>query len=203
MKWIYHILAVIYTKFVFYFFKISPPNFLFHKPKSNFPITWIEEIHADESFTTKERQHILEAAADISKFSNGWFLFDIKFDLKITDESACTIPSILIRSDHKDEVISYSDGYFKTKILGLYYRGNNNTRTIHLVEDRLNNDTFWRTVTIHELGHLIGLQHTKKPSIMHKNINHNVLYPTYLDAVEFAKLYGCEPNDLRYFKLRQ
>lgn len=59
----------------------------------------------------------------------------------------------------------------------------------------------YRTTMTHELGHYIGLDHTKHGSIMHKANHSSILYMTRIDAEEVAEKYQCNVDDLRYFKL--
>lgn len=47
-------------------------------------------------------------------------------------------------------------------------------------------------VALHELGHLIGLNHIDGKTVMHKNIKSHCI--TALDAKQLCELYGCVPK---------
>lgn len=201
MKLFWSCLANIYTALVTSGLEIAPPRFLFHKPKIKVPVRIAEVIHADITFTPEERQYILQAAKDMEFFTNDWFTFDIKFDLDTENYDAFLEDSIMLRVDGYNANIVKSDEIHKNHTIGLCQYWEDGTRDIYMVYDRLRGPIEWRTTCIHELGHFVGMGHTPRGSIMYKHNNRNILYPTYLDAKEFAEIYKCLPEDLRYFKL--
>lgn len=179
---------------------IPPSHRLFNQPKITNDYQLVEEIHADISFTEKEKLLILRAAKDFEYFSNDQITFDIQFDLDSSDQEAVENQSVILRVDKTHPLIVEMDGYYKYSILGVcQYREDYDA--LYLVHDRLRNPITFRTTTIHELGHFVGLDHTNGRSIMHKHNLSSVLYPTRADAIEFAKVYNCKPEELRYFKL--
>jgi hypothetical protein len=201
MKLLWSVLAELYTSLFTSGIKIAPPNFLFNKPKVKIPVRMAEVIHADITFTEEERKYILQAAKDMEFFTNDWFTFDITFDLDTENYDAFLEESIMLRVDGYNPSIVKSDEIHQNKTIGLCQYWDDGTRDIYMVYDRLHDPITWRTTAIHELGHFIGLSHTEGRSIMHKYNSKNILYPTYIDAQEFAKVYKCLPKDLRYFKL--
>ena len=201
MKFFWSLLAEIYTDLFISGIKWAPPKFLFNQPKIKIPVTLTEIIHADIAFTEEERQYILQAAKDMEFFTNGWFNFDIVFDLDTGNYDAFLDESIMLRVDGYNENIVESDKIHNNTTIGLCRYWDDGTRDIYMVYDRLHDPITWRTTAIHELGHFIGLSHTNGRSIMHKCNSGKILYPTYTDAQEFAKVYNCLPTDLRYFKL--
>jgi hypothetical protein len=201
MKLLWSLIAWFYTYLINTGYNIALPKWLFNKPKTENLISIIKEIHADDSFTDDERVLILQAARDLEFFCNDWFTFDIKFDLNIEDEDSFLHENIMIRADGENENIVDSDKAHKNFTVGLCLYWDDGSRDLYLVHDRIRTSTQWRLITIHELGHFINLGHTKPKSIMYKTVNAKVLYPTRIDAEEFAKVYGCDVSDLRYFKL--
>lgn len=181
--------------------KLSKPSFLFNKPKKVLECEYEEIILADPAFTLEERILILEAQQDLEFFCNGLVKLDIRFELDINDKDVIRENCVLFRVASTHPNIVASDERIKATTLGLCDYMNNNTRRLYLVSERLTNLTTFRTTVIHELGHFIGLDHTKSPSIMHRSNYSNVLYPTRIDAEEVAKVWSIKPQDLRYFKL--
>lgn len=180
--------------------KNAPPSILFNKPKQKFRCKYYELIKADITFTEAERFYILEAIKDFEQFCNGLIKLDIEFNLDLTQEEYIN-QSMLIRAVPTTKEIVMYDGYLQSNILGLCSCMENGFKKIHLVHNRLTNPITFRTTMIHELGHFVGLHHTRKKSIMHAYNHGNVLYPTYIDAREFARVFNCSPEQLRYFKL--
>lgn len=201
MKLLHKIAAFIYCDLVVDFgLDLAVPHWLFHQPIVQLEHTYTEFIRADINFTEKERLLIQRAARNLEWFCNGFLEIDIEFDWDPAQE----IPEntgIILRVPATDKTIADADGYFKNTVLGLCSWTKKHSTVIHLVHDRLQDANTFRTTVLHELGHYMGMGHTKKPSIMYKENYTRVLYMTYKDAVEFAKRFGLRPEYLRYFKL--
>lgn len=178
---------------------IPPSQRFFNQPSAS-TLEDEYEIHADISFPEHERYYLKQAAKEFTYFSNDKILFNIQFDLDPDDQEMIDNQSVIIRADKYHPVVVEADGYHRTTALGLcQYRPVGSI--IYMVHDRLSYPITYRTVAIHELGHFVGMDHTANPSIMGRYNYNDVLYPTYNDAVEFARVYQCSPEELRYFKL--
>jgi len=200
MNKIWKFLAKIYCELTLIGFNIAPHKKLFNQPKQKLDWKYSEDILADITFTAKERVNILAGIKDFEDFCNGMIKFSVRFELEPTTLVSDNC-SLLLRNAIADPIVAMSDKNFKSQILGLCQVTKSGARLIYLVHERLNNRTIWRTTTSHEFGHYVGMGHTDRPSIMHKLNYGNVLFPTYIDAVEFARIFGCSPEDLKYFKL--
>lgn len=202
MQWFWNILCEIYTSLIDLGFEIRAPDFLFNIPEEHFSFKVKKRIYADSQFTEEERISILQAADDFYEFSNHWFEFEISFDLDNTDEEFIKEHHVLIRADSNHPLVLESDSSLVSNTLGLcYYRENFNI-SLYLVHERLKSHIAYKTTTLHELGHFLGLNHTLGKSIMNRYNSKNILYPTYIDAKEFVKHYKCKIESLKYFKLR-
>lgn len=165
----------------------------------------ILNIHVDTSFTSLERQVIFDAVTDLEFFLNYRYIFNIKFDL--TEETFHMFPSdhTIIKAEEDFPIIADFEKENNIYTIGLCQSYENNTNDIYLLHNRLNayhiNDCYnvWKVTVLHELGHLLKLQHTNG-GIMQAKINGDILYPTYEDAVEFSRVHQCSPDDLQYFK---
>jgi hypothetical protein len=199
MNKFWNILSQIYSELYCSGIKIPVPQILFHQPSYQLNCEYSDTILADISFTDKERSFILEALDDLHSFCNGLIRLEISFELNPNDEETIRDNNVLIRSTPEHSNIKHSDTKLKCMTLGLCDCMNNNTRRIYLVSERLNNHILYKTTTVHELGHFIGLDHTPKNSIMHKSNDCNILYPTYNDAKEMGKVWNCDPKLFKYF----
>ncbi len=144
---------------------------------------------------------ILEAKGDLESFCNGLVEIDIRFNLDSEDKETIRNNCVLLRVSPNHPSIVESDEKLQNTTLGLCDYMANDTRRLYLVPERLTNPIAYKTTATHELGHFIGLGHTKRPSIMHKHNYNKVLYPTYNDAQEMAKAWNYKPEQFRYFKL--
>lgn len=200
MQFLYKAAASIYCELVVLGnFRLTPPLWLFNKPKRSIPHTYTEVILADHNFNNKERWLIEEAVHNMEWFLNGFIRFEVKFEW----DSNQIIPDnqgVILRAAPTDKTITYADGYFKSKILGLCLIQNEKI-AIHLVSERLQDQHLFRTTVLHELGHYLGMGHIELPSIMHAYNYNQVLYMTRKDAEEFGKLFNLNPEALQYFKL--
>lgn len=200
MRFFWKFLSKIYCELVIMGLDIVPPAMLFNKPQKQLEYKYFGEILADKNFTPDERNYIMEGVKNIEDFCNGIIKFDIRFDLE-SDTKFAPDTSLILKIGSDNPIVVAATKTYKSDILGLCQSAPSGLKIIYLVHDQLNNPIIYRTTVIHELGHYIGLEHTKYASIMHKSNFGNVLFPTYIDAQEFAKKYNCSPEDLKYFKL--
>lgn len=200
MRFFWRILSELYCELVYLGLKFKPPSILFHQPKRKFQCQYFEEILADKSFTDAERIYIMQGLQDIEEFCNGLYKFSVNFELEPSTDVAVNC-RLLLKVKQDNPIIVASDERIKSTTLGLCQYMTTGAKIVYLVHERLKDPITYRTTVAHEFGHFIGLSHTERVSIMHKSNFGKVLFPTYIDAVEFAKTYQCDPEDLKYFKL--
>lgn len=158
-------------------------------------------IYVDKTFTPDEQKLIMEAVKNLEEFCNGMIELFLSFELDPDDYDTIRNNSVLLRVNSDHEAIVTSDARIDGYTIGLCDYMSNDTRRLYLVMDRLPGSIIFRTTTIHELGHFIGLGHIDSPSIMHRRNNSNVLYPTLKDAKEVSTRWNVYYKDLKYFKL--
>lgn len=197
----YKILSIIHASLLNTGLPLPKFRKLFNQPVNKNTTQFQAIIFGDKSFTSKERKLILDGLEDLHYMCNGLIAIDIVFDLDLNDAEKIKNNNVLIRAEESDPAISKADGYFNYDILGLCEYFKNNTVRLHLVHKRLRNPFTFKTTTIHEFGHMIGLDHTDKHSIMHKHNNGDIGYPNYIDAKEIARVWDIEIDNLKYYKL--
>lgn len=199
MKLFWKIISNIYSELVIGGLEMSPPSWLFHQPKKTLPCLYRDTVLVDVNFTDKEKELIQRAVKDLHYFCNGMVELTLVFDLNPYDYDRIRNNSVLLKVGPGHPSIVASDEKLQSTTLGLCEYMDNKTKRLYLVTERLPNPTVFRTTTVHEFGHFIGMGHTEMPSIMHKH-NNNVLYPTHKDAKELSEVWGEWPGYFRYFK---
>ena len=199
MKFFWKIISKVYSDLVLSGLKIPKPQWLFNNPKLKLPCQYQGTIFADITFTDREKLLILEGLDDLHFFCNGLIELEIIFNLDPNDRETIKNNCVLLRAEEEHPSIVEADGYHESRILGLCEYMDNDTVRLYLVPKRLYNEHSFRTTAIHELGHFIALEHTARPSVMHKSNYNNVLYPTEIDAHEMARVWSVRPEDLRFF----
>lgn len=202
MHSLWSFIAGVYSDLIYAGLWNKPPTWLFNQPKKQLQCAYDGIIWGDVSFSEYERKVILQAVKDLEYFCNGLIKLEIVFNLDPNDIETINNDCVLLKEDSNNPSIQKADGYYQSKVLGLCDYMEAGNRRLYLVHDRLLDYHVYRTTAIHELGHFISMWHTPAPSIMHKNNNNNVLYPTYNDAKELADVWLCPIEMLRYFRLK-
>lgn len=199
MRFLWKIASEIYCFLISLGIKFPIPNIFFNIPTKKLEQRYLINIKADPSFNKKERENIEHAIKIMEEFTNGIFKFEIDFNLQEQKFDAFSI--LLIKIHSKSIIAKTYDKQYNAYIIGIYHPYADNKKIIYLIHDRLITNVFYYTTAIHEFGHYMGMDHTKENSIM-QSINHgNIPHLTYIDAVEFAKIYKCDIADLKYLKL--
>lgn len=201
MHSLWSFIAGIYSDLIYAGLWNKPPTWLFNQPKKQLECIYEDVIWADISFSQYERNIILAAVKDLEYFCNGLIKINVIFTLDPNDFDTINNDNVLLKVKSDHSAITSADGYYQSTVIGLCDYMEAGNRRLYLVEDRLKDYHVYRTTAIHELGHFIYMWHTQAPSIMHKHNHNNILYPTYNDAKELAKIWKCPIKMIRYFKL--
>jgi hypothetical protein len=159
------------------------------------------DIHADVSFTERERGFILEATTRMYEQTRGFVDVNVVFDLNFDDMDSLrqhAKDNIMTRIDHtgldkEDDPEGVIIGYCSVDFNDLSF---NNPTRIALVYDRLPTEDSWIHVAMHEMLHALRQQHVAEPkSILFKSTpvwTNIVTCLTASDMEEICEVHGCD-----------
>lgn len=151
-------------------------------------------LYLDHSIYEDEEYHIIDAAIEWNKATNGQVIFDIK---RLPQKNIDLKDAVIIANatpDNPDIIIL--DGLSAGTILGYTDRGRG-LDYILLVDERIT-DGSYTPVVLHELGHILGLEHIPEPegigTIMCPNMTDGSNHLTITDLHYFCQLYNCDES---------
>jgi hypothetical protein len=155
-------------------------------------------LYLERGMDEEEMLHILSAAIEWNRATNGEVVFDIKM-LPRRDMNPNNALIILNVTPDYPEVI-LMDNLNSMSTLG-YFNDRGMLSYIALVEPRVS-DRDMTAVFLHELGHSIGLEHPDLNghpeigigSLMYSNIELGGPHITDEDLKQFCRLYHCDPS---------
>lgn len=156
-------------------------------------------IYIDEQFNESQIQTIKNAAKEWENSTHNIINFDIKnFDRNyaklITNRDDVIVflecPPDSLHLALIDEAIKKRD---KNNITLGFYDNSRIVPTIFIVNTRVKNINLYRKVSLHELGHALGLEHSEdtKNSIMYRSLDEASDGISDNDLNEFCKKYFC------------
>ena len=173
-------------------FQFSVPIIL---PEKEYKLPVKTTLYLDREFTDWEVDAITEAADDWSIATNNKVQFNIvKLPAQIETSNAIVV--LKVTEDFPKVVLI--DKVNQGSTLGLY-DSNEFVPYIYLVTDRLN-ETIYKPVIEHELGHSLGLDHITGENgigtLMYPSIEEGSYDITDTDLIYFCKIYECDPKHI-------
>jgi len=181
-------------------------------PKVNVPqsedVSTLFVLHVDTLFNSVDRAIVLDSFMEWERDTKGVVKFALDGESwnsgkleRGTEKCTHEVYVASVKSTDKevreveDAKSSKRGGRFT--VLG-YTQSTCNVRYIALVIDRLKNPVLLRNVTVHEVGHLIGLDHIPVPneSVMFPSMDKAANCPTKLDMKQFCSMYSCKWQDM-------
>lgn len=155
-------------------------------------------VYVDSEFTEEEFMIIQEAADEWAQETNNLATFDVYYGIEdgLYNKIKHDPNSLLVvKSNSETPLVKSLDKLIKGEVLGFFLK-ELEVQSILLVNDRMLGDHYYKAVVIHEMGHSIGLPHTRdEESIMYRSMNY-VYYLTKSDIRWFCRAYYCDAEKL-------
>lgn len=157
--------------------------------RNSLPI--IRHVSIDHSFSDLEKNDILNSLDEWKISTNNSFNYKI-VNYQYNDEfyKNCKDNSLFIlKKSYNSEDIILREKHYNT-LLGLAIFKNEpcNFEKIFIVHDRINNRNLFKFVVLHELGHILNLNHNNKKSIMNTKYSDGLVNLTEYDIDLFFKI---------------
>lgn len=166
------------------------------------PVMEVAEIHfhGDRNFTGDERNEILDAAETWNYTTNGAAHIDVVFDLdpdSVQNLLDHQDDDIILKTSSENENFQEDGAWDGTLGMTPPWGGIHNPQegSVHMY---LLTDVMWkygfRTITIHEMGHALGLSHIPSPHAVMFNFatkDHTNACLTVADISEFCRVNTC------------
>jgi len=121
------------------------------------------------------------------------FRFKFKENCDVDIKSFMSNPNdvMVLNFDKTNEFIAGIDKDQEPGVLTIGVYHFNKVRFIGLMTFRITSYEQFKKVTLHEIGHLIGLKHGKSNTVMYKLITDETTDLIDHDVKEFCSIYGC------------
>ena len=185
---------------LFLFAEVATPIVQRNQIEHKLPVH--KTLYLERGIYDEEMYHILDAAMEWNRATNGQVVFDIKrlpqADLKAAD----AIIIFNVTPDFPDIIILDSIKHYST----LGYYNSRGLDYIALVDQRISEYNY-DAVVMHELGHALGLEHPDSDehpdigigSLMYSVVDAGSNHITNEDLKQFCKLYHCDSSKFHGF----
>lgn len=154
-----------------------------------------KNLYVDSNFAYHDLLIIRSAAEMWGDSTNGRVKFNIIENFNMRDFSKIEYNKnnlVICRVDEDSEMLSKYGKRVSSNILG-YFDSDYSTPIIIVVPDRMTSILYYRAVLMHEMGHSIGLKHSKEEGTLMYPIADLASWElTKSDLANFCKNYFCE-----------
>lgn len=165
-------------------------------------------LYIDRTFDNMETDAIMKAAWEWSEATNHIIEYDI-IQLPTKEKVKHKNSIFIVKRSPDDPQIILMDLVGHNETLGVYEK--NRLPTIAIVSERLN-DSNYKEIVLHELGHSLGLEHLESledlDALMfpytNMKLEDGTIIPTgsefitKKDLIQFCKLYHCDADKLKH-----
>lgn len=146
------------------------------------------QFHGDTSFTKEERKEIELAMDTWAGVTSGLVGFTVAWDV----DWQSTASIVEHENDSLISRVDPSNPYFQDGAIGRVAEIGGRPAHVWIVADRCNQLGVFRQVVIHELGHILGMLHTKDPdSIMYPSTSQKQTCLNKADMEEYCRVNRC------------
>ncbi len=129
-------------------------------------------LYIDPLFSGVEKTIITKSFSEWSNKTENFFTFEYKdweddFQL-LNDPDACNNNILISRAISTDQIVINAEIELKKGLWGYTRKLQDkpSTYSILIIADKIEDENTYRLITLHEFGHVIGLQHNDEISIM-------------------------------------
>lgn len=170
-----------------------------YQPEKIYPAHFHKTLYLDRNFTDDQVFSLTSAAVSWTEKTNHIAEFDV-VQLPTDEKISVSDAIIMVKASPDYPEVMIIDRAIKGITLG-YYNDSGLITYILLVSDRIDED-FYTSVSLHELGHSLGLEHNKGiegiGTLMYPSADFGADVITNKDVENFCKLYKCDPEKLKH-----
>lgn len=158
------------------------------------------DVYISNRFDANDVKLIDEATKEWEEKTNHLIVYHIYYNFDMSHLSDIHYKShslVFIKLSKYDSNTPQIDKTYGGKVLGLF-DGTGVVPKVFLIPDRLLGANYERSVILHELGHFLGLAHSKSEgTLMFPSQDKSSKHITNDDMKEFCKIWNCRTNALK------
>lgn len=151
----------------------------------------IRYVSIDDSFSEIEKSDILNSLDEWKISTNEAFNYKlVNYQYNNDFYKNCQENSLFfLKKESTSEDIVIREKHFNTLLgLAIFKQDPCNFEKIFIVHDRISNRNLFKFIVLHEIGHILNLQHNNEKSIMNTKYSDGLFHITEYDVDLFFKI---------------